>query len=82
MFYFYLFRCKDNSLYAGSTNYPPQRELRHNSGVGAQWTKQHDGSKIVYIETYETLTEATRRELQVKKWSRTKKENLICGLKP
>ena len=36
MFYFYLFRCTDNTLYAGSTNYPPQREFRHNTGKGAQ----------------------------------------------
>ncbi|MEK7618508.1 MAG: GIY-YIG nuclease family protein, partial [Patescibacteria group bacterium] len=62
-----------------STNYPPQREIRHNSGIGAQWTKQHGGGKVVYIETYDTLARAMRREIQVKKWSRKKKENLISG---
>jgi putative endonuclease len=82
MFYFYLFRCNDGTLYAGSTNYPPQRENRHNSGIGSQWTKQHGGGQIAYTETYETLTGARRREIQVKKWSRIKKENLIQGLKP
>jgi len=82
MFYFYLFRCKDNTLYAGSTNYPPQRETRHNAGIGSQWTKQHGGGEIVYTENYKTLAEAMRRETQVKKWSRIKKENLILGLKP
>ena len=82
MFYFYLFRCKDNTLYAGSTNHPPQREARHNSGTGSQWTKQHGGGEIAYTETYETLIGARRREIQVKKWSRIKKENLIRGIKP
>ncbi len=82
MFYFYLFRCEDNTLYAGNTNYPPQREKRHNPGIGAQWTKQHGGGKIVYTETYPTLNEAIQREIQVKKWSRIKREKLILGLKP
>lgn len=82
MFYFYLFRCKDNTLYAGVTNYPPQRQERYNSGNGAQWTKQHGEGKIVYTEKYKTLAETRKREIQVKKWSRIKKENLINGLKP
>ena len=50
--------------------------------MGSQWTKQHGGGEIVYTETYTTLTEARRREIQIKKWSRVKKENLIKGLKP
>ena len=82
MFYFYLFRCKDNTLYSGITNCPPQREIRHDYGSGAQWTKQHHGGEIVYTETYLTLAEARQREVQIKKWSRIKKENLIKGLKP
>ncbi|MDR3643019.1 MAG: GIY-YIG nuclease family protein [Candidatus Doudnabacteria bacterium] len=67
-------------MYTGSTNYPPQREFRHNSGKGAQWTKQHGGGEIVYTETYSTLADARQRESQVKKWSRIKKENLIKGV--
>jgi putative endonuclease len=82
MFYFYIFRCKDNTLYTGSTNYPPQREARHNAGAGAQWTKQHNGGIIVYTEKYQTLAKARQREIQVKKWSRIKKDRLIQGLKP
>ena len=69
-------------LYVGSTNYPPQREERHNSGRGAKFTKIHGGGKIVYTETCPTRAEAMQREKQVKKWSRIKKENLIKGLKP
>jgi len=75
-------RCSDNSLYVGSTNNPPEREIRHNTALGAQWTKQHGGGKIIYIENFETLAKARQREVQVKKWSRIKKENLIKRLKP
>jgi predicted GIY-YIG superfamily endonuclease len=58
MFYFYIFRCKDNTLYSEVTNCPPQREIRHNNDFEAQWTKQHHGGEIVYTETYPTLAEA------------------------
>jgi putative endonuclease len=82
MFYFYIFRCKDKTLYIGITNFPPQRELTHNAGFGAKWTKAHGEGEIIYTESYKTLAEARQREIQVKKWSRIKKENLVKGLKP
>ena len=82
MYYFYLFRCQDNTLYTGSTSSLENREKRHNSGIGAKWTKQHGQGTIVYSEAYNTILEARKREVQIKKWSRIKKENLIKGLKP
>jgi predicted GIY-YIG superfamily endonuclease len=82
MFYFYLFRCTDSTLYCGSTNELNQRETRHNTGHGARYIKIHGSGNIVYTETFSTLADAMRRETQVKKWSRIKKENLIKGLKP
>ncbi len=81
MFYFYLFLCNDGALYVGSTNHPPQREERHNTSRGARYTKIHGGGRMVYMEAYLTLTEARHREIQVKKWSRIRKENLIKSLK-
>ncbi len=82
MFYFYIFRCSDGTLYCGSTNELSQRESRHNTGRGARYTEVHGGRAIVYFENFNTLTEAIRRETQVKKWSRIKKENLINRIKP
>ncbi len=81
-YYFYIARCKDNSLYTGVTNNTEKRIVRHNQGKGASWIQQHGEAEIVYVEKYDTYLEAHRRELQVKKWSRKKKENLIKGLKP
>lgn len=81
-YYFYLARCKDNSLYTGVSNNPEERIKRHNKGEGSAWIKQHGKAKIVYTEEYSDYLKAHRRELQVKKWSRKKKENLIKGIKP
>ena len=80
--YLYMARCKDNSLYIGVSNNPTGRIKRHNRGQGSKWIKQHGGAKVVYTEEFNTYLEARRRELQIKKWSRIKKENLIKGLKP
>jgi putative endonuclease len=81
MFYFYIFRCADDTLYCGSTNNLAKREKRHNTGEGATYTRIHGKGKIVYSEPYETIGDAMRREIEVKKWSRIKKEQLLKNSK-
>ncbi|MFA6042549.1 MAG: GIY-YIG nuclease family protein [Patescibacteria group bacterium] len=82
-FYLYIARCADGSLYIGSTGLlPADRMKRHNSKTGAKWFTQHGPGDIVHVEIFPTLLEARQRELQLKKWSRGKKERLIKGLKP
>uniref|UniRef100_A0A7C4R4J7 GIY-YIG domain-containing protein n=1 Tax=candidate division CPR3 bacterium TaxID=2268181 RepID=A0A7C4R4J7_UNCC3 len=51
----------------------------HRSGYGAELTKKNKPIKIVYTERFNSLKEARRREVQIKKWSRIKKEKLING---
>lgn len=81
MFYFYIVRCSDNTLYSGQTNNLEKRVKEHNfdKSKSAKYTKVRRPVKLVYSEKYETLQEAMKRELQVKKWSRDKKEALIQG---
>lgn len=81
-FYVYIARCADESLYIGLTKNLKNRIKTHNQGKGANWIKQHGPAIVVYTETFKTYLEAHHRELQIKKWSRKKKENLIKGLKP
>ena len=81
MFYFYIVRCKDSTLYCGSTNDTEQRIQRHNSGRGSKYVRAHGGGKIVHQESFKTIGDAMRRETEVKKWPRQKKINLIKGLK-
>lgn len=77
MFYFYLFRCKDKTLYSGSTNNLENRARLHNAGKGSKYIWAHGGGKIVYSERFKTLGAALRREIQVKKWPRLKKLELL-----
>jgi putative endonuclease len=57
----------------------PSDSIRICGGDGSSHTKRHLPEKIVYVETFESEAEAIKRERQIKKWSRAKKEALISG---
>jgi putative endonuclease len=77
MFYFYILKCKDGTLYSGSAKDLKQREEKHNAGRGSKYVLAHGGGKIIYHERFRSWGKTLRREAEVKKWSRTKKLNLI-----
>ncbi|MBI2075429.1 MAG: GIY-YIG nuclease family protein [Candidatus Harrisonbacteria bacterium] len=77
--YVYILQCEDDSYYTGMTWRADRRWLQHLSGLGSEYTKHHKPKAIVYLEEYENLDEARRREKQVKGWTRAKKEKLIRG---
>lgn len=77
MFYVYMIKNTNNDLYIGVTDNPNRRLLEHNSKRGALFTKKRDDFAIIFLEKYETLQSARKREIQLKKWRRSKKETLI-----
>jgi putative endonuclease len=76
-FFIYIALCSDKTLYTGYCSNLQSREDKHNTGDGAKYTKHRRPIKIVYSESFDTKIEAMRRERQIKKWSRIKKQNLI-----
>ena len=76
-YYFYIARCSDKSLYAGYCADLKQREDKHNSGNGAKYTRQRRPVKIVHSEQFDSISKAMRREAQIKRWTKVKKEELI-----
>src|ERR1700704_2314175 len=79
MYFIYVLRTLSNTLYIGVTQALDQRIDAHARGRDARWTKVHPGAQFVYSESYPTLGLARKREIQLKKWSRDKKEALIAG---
>jgi len=77
--YFYIVRCRDNSLYSGITNNIEERVREHNRGTGARYTLIRRPVVLVYNERYSNVSEARKRESKIKGWTRTKKEKLIVG---
>ncbi|MDD5147820.1 MAG: GIY-YIG nuclease family protein [Candidatus Daviesbacteria bacterium] len=77
MWYVYVLLCLDNSLYTGISNNPQQRFKDHKNGKGGSYTRSHKPLKIVYLEKLPTKSEALKRELQIKGWSRSEKIKIL-----
>lgn len=77
MYYVYIIRCDDGSLYTGITNDVARRFLEHTSKIGGHYTASHKVKKIVYTEIFETKSGALKREAEIKGWRRDKKLALI-----
>jgi predicted GIY-YIG superfamily endonuclease len=79
MWFTYILQCADGSFYIGHTDDPKERVSKHNSGRAAKWTACRLPVKLMYVESFKTLEESISRELQIKKWSKAKKEALVTG---
>ncbi len=78
-YFFYILKCSDGSFYVGSTTNLENRLKTHNQGEGANHTAKRRPVQLVYQEEFNSLDDAVKRERQVKKWSKAKKEALIRG---
>ncbi len=84
----YILRCADNSLYTGITTDVQRRVQEHNSlqeinGVikkgkkGARYTRTRQPVKLVYQETIESRSAASKRERVIKQLKKSGKEALL-----
>jgi putative endonuclease len=79
MWYVYIVRCSNKTLYAGTTDNIERRIKEHNSGKGAKYTRSLAPVKLLWTEEHSNKSAALKREIQIKKWTRSKKEALISG---
>jgi len=77
MWFVYIIKCVDGSLYAGSTNNLEGRFDKHKKGKGAKYTRSHPPQKIVFFEEYDKKVTAQRREREIKKRTREEKLKFI-----
>ena len=75
--YAYLLKCSDGSLYAGWTNDPERRLKAHNNGTASKYTRSSRPVEMVYLEEFETKSEAMKREAALKMMTREQKLELI-----
>jgi len=78
MFFVYMVRCADDTLYTGFARDPIARVKVHNSGKGAKYTRSRLPVTLVYSEECESLSAALKRERQLKPLRRDKKDALIA----
>lgn len=76
-FHVYILQCSDQTYYVGCTNNLEKRLIEHNtSKKGAHYTKLRRPVILKYSEIFKTLLLARRREKEIKRWRREKKEKL------
>ena len=76
-FWIYILRCADGSYYTGHTDDIEKRIGEHQSGLCAGYTSERLPVELVFSEEFQTREQALAVELQIKRWSRRKKEALI-----
>ena len=83
MYFVYILSNWDDSvLYIGVTGNLPRRLYEHRNGLADGFTKKYNVHKLVYFEQTNDAYSAISREKQLKKWRRSKKNELISKMNP
>lgn len=72
-YFVYVLECGDGSLYTGITTDVARRFVEHQEGVGSRFTRAKGAERIIYSEVQPDRSSASKREAEIKKWSRAKK---------
>lgn len=77
MYYLYILKCSDKTLYTGITVDLKRRVKEHNSSkLGAKYTRARRPVKLVYSKKYRNRSIASKEEAKIKSLSRVEKINL------
>jgi putative endonuclease len=78
MYYLYILKCADGTLYSGITTDVKRRIAEHNAGkLGSKYTSARRPVKLVYQKRFRNRSTASRAEYKIKTLSRTQKLELI-----
>ena len=81
-FVYFLTNWDDSVLYIGVTGNLERRLYEHRNGLVDGFTKKNNVHKLVYYEQTNDVYSAISREKQLKKWSRSKKNDLVNRTNP
>ena len=73
----YMIHCSDDSYYTGITTDVERRFEQHKNKKGAKYFYGREPKEIVMIESGYDRSSASRREAEIKKYSRADKLSLI-----
>lgn len=75
----YILRLRSGAFYTGSSTDLETRLSAHSNGTACHTTRLDPPAALLWIEIQTDFATARKRETQIKKWSRAKKEALIHG---
>ena len=80
MYYTYMLRCKDNTIYTGITTDIERRMLEHfeRGEKCAKYTIRHIPEKLECVWTSDSRKLASKLEYHIKTLTKAQKEKLIC----
>ncbi len=76
-YYVYILLCKDGSFYTGYAKDMKRRVEQHKKGQGARYTRIHEPEKTMYVEEFDSRSEAMKREQEIKSLNHSEKQRLI-----
>jgi putative endonuclease len=78
MYYLYILKCADKTLYTGITTNLKRRVIEHNdTKLGAKYTSSRKPVKLVYSKRFKNRSNASKEEARIKKLKKIKKLELI-----
>ena len=78
-FWVYILRCADCSYYTGHTDNLEKRMGEHQTGACGGYTATRLPVELAWCQECASREEALAAELQIKGWSRKKKEAMMRG---
>ncbi len=79
IWYLYILRCRDGTLYTGITTDVEKRFEAHQNGKGAKYTRGRGPLELVYREVCGSHSDALKREWAVKALTKDQKQALIAS---
>lgn len=73
----YILGCRGGRMYTGITNDIARRFKMHKSGKGGKFTRAFAAKKILYVERQSSKSAALKREAEIKRWTKEKKQTLL-----
>ncbi|MDA1337333.1 MAG: GIY-YIG nuclease family protein [bacterium] len=77
MYFVYIIKCKDDTLYTGITTDVERRFKEHSQGKGGAYTRAKKVVKVIYSEKQKDRSSAQKRENEIKKWTHERKLALL-----
>jgi predicted GIY-YIG superfamily endonuclease len=79
MFWVYILQCADSSYYTGHTDNLEKRISEHQAGESEVYTATRRPVKLAWSQECVAREEALLAEMQIKGWTRKKKEAMMRG---
>ena len=83
MYYIYMLRCEDNSLYTGITTDLERRMTEHFSKDAkcAKYTYRHTAKRLERVFITETRKDASKLEFHIKHLTKSQKEDIVKNVR-